>query len=186
VHHVVDLDGEQAPVATRLDRPLAPRSRMARWGRLGAGLGAEVPGGPRRRLTPKAHFLDAPQSSLVARHASAYNPAGEEILWEQFERALPRGAGLTFSLYDVVPTRSIATLRLSAYVAPGATGTVALTGWYTSRTFTLTGYADHTLDLFTTPPHDFIIVLGLDVGTGVSSLTFREMTYRAFPVAQQA
>ncbi len=186
VHHVVDLDGEAEPVATPLDRPLATRSRIGRWGRLGAGLTEDVLNGPRRRLSPKAHFVESPQSSLVARHAAAYNPAGDEIVWEQFDRALPHGAGLTFYLYDVAPTRSIATMRLSAYVAPGATGTVTLTGWYTARSFALTGYAEHTLDLFTTPPTDFIIVLGLEVGEGVSSLTFREMTYRAFPVAQQA
>ena len=73
------------------------------------------------------------------------------------------------------------TVRVSAYVTPGNTGLVTLTGWYTSVRYHLSGYGDHVLDLFTTPPDDYIIVLGMEVGDGITDLTFRELTFTTLP-----
>lgn len=188
VHYVVDLDGDGEPMAARLDRPIAPLSRARRWGRAGLRLGPDVVAGtPARTLTPKSHYQDSPRSSLIAHHCAAYAPEADEVIWGPygFGPVLEPGAGMSFHFHDVSPTLSMATIRLSAYVAPGATGVLTLTGWYTSRRFELTGYADHLLDLFTTPPTDDIIVLGMEIGEGITNLTFRSLTYRTLPVAHQ-
>ena len=36
-------------------------------------------------------------------------------------------------------------------------------------------------NLFTTPPDDYIIVLGMEVGDGITDLTFRELTFTTLP-----
>jgi hypothetical protein len=185
VHHVANLDRDREPATTRLRRPVAPLSRARRWRAAGLRFDPDILAfPPARRLTPKRNYQESPRSSLVAHHSAAFAPEADEVIFGPYGYGptLQHGAGLSFHFHDVRPSLSLATIRLSAYAAPGTTGFVTLTGWYTSRRFAITGYADHVLDLFTTPPTAEIIVLGLEIGEGIVNLTFRELTYRTIPV----
>lgn len=185
VHHVVDADRGGEPVTKVLDRPVTPLSRARQWERAGIRLPPDIiifP--PARRLTPRLDY-EPGRAELIAHHCAAYSPAADEVVFGPYGFAggprLEPGAGIGASFYQVVPTQSLVTVRVSVYVTPGNTGLVTLTGWYTSVRYHLSGYGDHVLDLFTTPPDDYIIVLGMEVGDGITDLTFRELTFTTLP-----
>ena len=189
VHHVVDLDAGGEPLATELDRPPAPLSRARRWERAGIRLPPDIvwfP--PARRLTPRLDY-EPGRAELIAHHCAAYSPAADEVIFGPYGISggptLQPGAGVGAAFYQVVPTQSLMTVRITAYVTPGNTGLVTLTGWYTSVRFHLSGYGDHVLNLFTTPPDDYIIVLGMEIGDGITDLTFKELTFTTLPPVLQ-
>lgn len=182
IHHVADFSSRGGEVTTRkLDRPFLPDDRIEAISVIDASIGKVVLDLPERRLTPRAPYQGSPLSYLEAFERSwTLTAQTNRLEWADFGDGVTRHGEIRFWFRNVVAgSKALVTIEVTASsTGQGTTGELEVRSSDAGpRTFPVTGFGDHTLDVLVQPDDSFATLVSLEVKSGIDYLVFKEITY---------
>jgi hypothetical protein len=184
VHHAADLEREEEVRSQIYDGPVALLKRVDAVAAISPGhrFDPSVFQVFERLLTPRSPYQSSPLSYMNAMSRSwSLWAEVDRLEWAELSRPDARYGGIEFWFRNVaVGTTALVSIDVVAgAVGPGVTGSIAVRSSAAApRSFPISGFADHTLDLIVRPTTSFAVLVTIEVGSGVGYLALRAAGYR--------